>query len=101
MKTAINGIIFALSLLMTTVVLAQNQIRAEIIGVSKDAITLANGDEYEIVKHRTHNYKTTTVIHRGGEYDVSVLEDVGYVDEALITVDGKRVIRIDVIRLDQ
>jgi len=101
MKAVINSIVFAISLLMTTAVLAQNQIRSEIIGVTKDAITLANGDEYKVVKLRTHKHKKTVVVARGGEYDISLLAGVGHVDDALITVDGKVVTHIEVIRLDQ
>ena len=101
MKTAINGIVFAISLLMTTAVLGQNQIRTEIIDVEKDTITLVNGDEYKVINQRTHSHQKTVVFAHGREYDIGILASVAHVDDALITVDGKLVTRIDVIRLDE
>jgi len=101
MKLAFNGIILAVSLVMSATALAQKQIRAEITAVSNDGISLADGSEYKVVKQRTHKHKKTVVVARGNEIDFSNLLGVGYVDDALLTVDGKTVTRIEVIRLDQ
>ncbi len=100
MKEKLIGIAMAFLVLFAPLHVNAAQFKTTIASITEDDVVTKDGKEYKLVLRRTHKHKRTVYFYETRPIPFEELLGVGYIDQALITVDGNVITRIDVLHIE-